>query len=116
MMERNSDAKKAKNPEASESRIAENKPKSPRGIPRSRAGCAVAVISGRLLCPVEYKLMAGAAQIPLYTAAKVAQEAAVRQADNGMCYATFGEVHLVTSELEQIVQAVPAGVGVGLRH
>jgi hypothetical protein len=60
--------------------------------------------------------MAGAAQIPLYTAAKVAQEAAVRQADNGMCYATFGEVHLVTSELEQIVQAVPAVVAVALRH
>jgi len=60
--------------------------------------------------------MAGAAQIPLYSAAKVAQEAAVRQSENGMCYATFGEVHLAGSELEQIVQAVPAVIAVALRQ
>ncbi|HTV14614.1 MAG TPA: hypothetical protein VME68_07860 [Acidobacteriaceae bacterium] len=60
--------------------------------------------------------MAGAAQIPLYSAAKVAQEAAVRQADNGMCYATFGEVRLAGDELERIVQVVPAVIAVALRH
>jgi hypothetical protein len=60
--------------------------------------------------------MAGAAQIPLFSAAKVAQEAAVRQADNGMCYATFGEVHLAGDELERIVQVVPAVIAVALRH
>lgn len=60
--------------------------------------------------------MAGAAQIPLYAATKVAQEAAVRQADNGMCYAVFGEVHTAQSELERIVQAVPAVVAGALRQ
>ncbi|HTW46364.1 MAG TPA: hypothetical protein VMD92_00375 [Acidobacteriaceae bacterium] len=60
--------------------------------------------------------MAGAAQIPLFSAAKVAQEAAVRQADNGICYATFGEVHLAGDELERIVQCVPSVIAVALRH
>src|SRR5579872_4968122 len=60
--------------------------------------------------------MAGAAQIPLYSAAKVAQEAAVRQADNGLCFATFGEVNLEPGALEHIVQAVPAVVAGALRQ
>jgi hypothetical protein len=60
--------------------------------------------------------MAGAAQIPLFSAAKVAQEAAVRQSDNGICYATFGEVHFAGDELERIVQCVPAVIAVALRH
>jgi hypothetical protein len=60
--------------------------------------------------------MAGAAQIPLLSAAKVAQEAAVRQADNGICYATFGEVHLAGEELDRIVQAVPSVIAVALRQ
>ncbi len=60
--------------------------------------------------------MAEAAQIPLFSAAKVAQEAAVRQADNSLCYATFGEVHLEQGELEHIVQAVPAVIAAALRH
>lgn len=60
--------------------------------------------------------MAGAAQIPLYSAAKVAQEAAVRQADNGLCFATFGEVHLEPGDLEHIIQAVPAVVAGALRQ
>jgi hypothetical protein len=60
--------------------------------------------------------MAGATQIPLFSAAKVAQEAQVRQADNGMCYASFGEVHNSGEELEQIVQAVPAVVAAALRQ
>ena len=60
--------------------------------------------------------MAGAAQIPLFSAAKVAQESSVRQADNSLCYATFGEVHLAQDELEHIVQAVPAVIAAALRH
>jgi hypothetical protein len=60
--------------------------------------------------------MAGAAQIPLFSAAKVAQEAAMRQAENGLCYATFGEVHLAADELERIVQAVPSVIAVALRQ
>ncbi len=65
---------------------------------------------------VEYRLMAGATQIPLFSAAKVAQEAAVRQAENGLCFATFGEVHLESGELEHIIQAVPAVIAVALRQ
>ncbi len=60
--------------------------------------------------------MAGAAQIPLFPAAKVAQEAAVRQAENGLCYASFGEIHLTQEELEHIVQAVPAVIAAALRQ
>lgn len=60
--------------------------------------------------------MAGAAQIPLFSAAKVAQEASVRQAENGLCYATFGEVHVDQGELEHVVQAVPSVIAVALRH
>lgn len=61
-------------------------------------------------------LMAGTTQIPLISAAKVAQEAAVRQADNGMFYATFGELHTTGADLEHIIQAVPAVVAAGLRQ
>ncbi len=39
-------AKKAKKPEASDSTIEEKKPNSPRGMPRSLAGCAMAVMDG----------------------------------------------------------------------
>lgn len=60
--------------------------------------------------------MAGAAQIPLYSAAKVAQEAAVRQSDNGLCFATFGEVNLEPGDLEHVIQAVPAVVAGALRQ
>ncbi len=60
--------------------------------------------------------MAGAAQIPLFSAAKVAQDAQVRQADNGLCWASFGEVHNSADELEKIVQAVPAVVAAALRQ
>lgn len=60
--------------------------------------------------------MAGTTQIPLFSAAKVAQEAAVRQSDNGMCWAAFGQVHSDSAELEQIVQAVPAVVAAALRQ
>jgi len=60
--------------------------------------------------------MAGTAQIPLVPAAKVAQEAAVRQADNGLCYATFGQTNLEQADLERIVQAVPSVVAGALRQ
>jgi hypothetical protein len=60
--------------------------------------------------------MAGTAQIPLYTATKVAQEAQVREANNGMCWASFGEVHAGTEELERIVQAVPTVIAAALRQ
>lgn len=61
-------------------------------------------------------VMAGTTQIPLISAAKVAQDSAVRQADNGMFYATFGEVHTPATDLDHIVQAVPAVVAAALRQ
>lgn len=60
--------------------------------------------------------MAGTAQIPLYSAAKVAQEAQVREAGNGMCWATFGELRAGSDELERIVQAVPTVIAAALRQ
>ncbi len=52
--------------------------------------------------------MVDAAQIPLLSAAQVAQEAHVQQAPNGILYASFGETNLGAEDLDRIVQAVPA--------
>ena len=83
----------------------------------SRAGASEKEIAlNRHFRQLEYRLMAGAAQIPLYPAAKVAQEASVRQAENGLCYSTFGEVSVPPEDLERIVQTVPSMVAVALRH
>lgn len=60
--------------------------------------------------------MAGTAQIPLYPASQVAQEAAVREADNGLCYASFGQTNLAAEDLERIVRAVPSAVAGALRQ
>jgi hypothetical protein len=54
--------------------------------------------------------MAGAAQIELLPAQKVAQEVKVLQAPNSVCYAQYGDTHLSAQELERIVQAVPASI------
>ena len=59
---------------------------------------------------LEYKFMVDAAQIPLLTAAQVAQEAHVQQAPNGIFYASFGETNIAPEDLERVVQAVPAVV------
>jgi hypothetical protein len=48
-MARKQEAKKVRKPAASDSRIAEKKPKSPSGMPRSRAGWVVALLNGKLL-------------------------------------------------------------------
>ena len=54
--------------------------------------------------------MVDAAQIPLLSAAQVAQEAHVQQAPNGICYASFGETQIAPEDLERVVQAVPATI------
>ena len=59
---------------------------------------------------LEYKFMVDTAQMPLLTAAQVAQEAHVQQAPNGICYASFGDTQISPEDLERIVQAVPATV------
>ncbi|MBT9331887.1 hypothetical protein [Paracidobacterium acidisoli] len=60
--------------------------------------------------------MAEVAQIPLLPASKIAQEAPVQQAENGVCFASYGDIHLTAEELQHIVQAVPASVAHALKH
>ena len=54
--------------------------------------------------------MVEAAQIPLLSAAQVTQQAQVRQAANGICFADFGDTQVAAEDLERIVQAVPASI------
>src|SRR6202012_5727780 len=60
--------------------------------------------------------MADTAQIELLPAQKVAQEVQVLQAQNGVCYAQYGDTHLTAQELERIVQAVPDAIAVALKQ
>jgi hypothetical protein len=60
--------------------------------------------------------MGHTAQTELLPAAQVARETPVQQADNGICYATFGDHKLPAGELEQVLQAVPRAVGAALKH
>lgn len=59
--------------------------------------------------------MADAAQIELLPAQKVAQEVQVLQAQNGVCYAQYGDTHLTAQELERIAQAVPNSIATALK-
>jgi hypothetical protein len=58
--------------------------------------------------------MAKDVQDGLVPAVKVAEEAAIQQAPNGVRYATYGENNLVTADLERLVQAVPAAIAAAL--
>ena len=49
-------------------------------------------------------------ETPLLSAAEVTQQAPVRQAQNGICYAAFGETQVAPEDLERVVQAVPATI------
>lgn len=60
--------------------------------------------------------MGQTAQTELLPAAQVARETQVQQAENGICYATFGDHKLPPGELEQVVQAVPRAVAAALKH
>jgi hypothetical protein len=59
--------------------------------------------------------MADVAQIELLPAQRVAQEAQVLQAQNGVCYAQYGDTHLTAQELERVVQAVPIAIASALK-
>ena len=52
--------------------------------------------------------MASAAQIELWHAEKVATQVTVLQASNGIHYASWGETRISESDLERLVDAVPA--------
>jgi hypothetical protein len=60
--------------------------------------------------------MVEAAQVPILSAAQVAQEAHVQQAANGVCYASYGDNQIAPEELERIVQAVPASIAGALQR
>jgi hypothetical protein len=60
--------------------------------------------------------MGHTAQTELLQAAEVARQAPVTQADNGICYATFGDHKLPPGELEQVIGAVPRAVAAALKH
>lgn len=60
--------------------------------------------------------MADAAQVELLPAQKVAQEVQVQQAQNGVCYAQYGDTHLTPQELERTVQAVPDSIATALKR
>jgi hypothetical protein len=53
-------------------------------------------------------------QVELLLASQVAQQSAVQQAGNGVCYAMYGDTHLPAQELERIVQAVPSAIAKAL--
>jgi len=58
--------------------------------------------------------MAKDVQDGLVPAVKIAQEAAIKLAPNGVRYATYGENNLVAADLERMVQAVPATIAAAL--
>ncbi|MGA3263612.1 MAG: hypothetical protein ABSC47_06170 [Terracidiphilus sp.] len=60
--------------------------------------------------------MASSAQIELWPAEKVAAQAAVAQAANGIRYAAWGETRVSEPDLERLVCAVPATLSAALIH
>jgi hypothetical protein len=60
--------------------------------------------------------MGHTAQTELLPAAEVARQAPVTQAENGICYATFGDHKLPPGELEQVIGAVPRTVAAALKN
>jgi len=60
--------------------------------------------------------MASGAQIELWHAEKVATQAVMQDAPNGIRYATFGETRISDADLERLVGAVPAALAPALRE
>ncbi len=58
--------------------------------------------------------MGHTAQTELLPAAQVARETPVEQADNGICFATYGDHKLPAGELEHVILAVPKAVAAAL--
>jgi len=60
--------------------------------------------------------MASSAQLDLWPAEKVATQASVGLAPNGIRYATWGETRVSEADLERLVGAVPAALGPALNR
>jgi hypothetical protein len=58
--------------------------------------------------------MASTAQIELWHAEKVATQATVSEAPNGLHYAAWGDTHITDADLERLVGAVPAALAPAL--
>ncbi len=63
---------------------------------------------------IEYKSMAGTAQIELCQAEKVATQTTVVTAPNGVRYGAWGETRVADTDLERLVGAVPANMSAAL--
>jgi len=70
----------------------------------------------RALVALEYKFMASSAQVELWHAEKVATQATVTQAPNGIHYAMWGETRVSEPDLERLVGAVPASLSAALEN
>src|SRR5579864_8165043 len=62
----------------------------------------------RDLCRLEYSFMPSSAQIELWPAEKVAAQASVGHAPNGINFAGWGETRISEADLERLAGAVPA--------
>ncbi len=51
-----------------------------------------------------------------HSPAEILRQAPVQQAANGVCYASFGEMHLPTADLERMVAAVPRAIAAALER
>jgi hypothetical protein len=60
--------------------------------------------------------MASGAQIELWHAEKVATQASVQEAPNGIHFASFGETRIPDADLERLVGAVPAALAPALHQ
>lgn len=70
----------------------------------------------RGLSRLEYSSMASNVQIELWHAEKVATQASVGLASNGIHYTTWGETRIPESELDHLVAAVPSGMSAALSN
>lgn len=60
--------------------------------------------------------MSEPAQTLTHTPAEILRMAPVQQAQNGICYATFGDMHLQSNDLERMVAAVPRVIAAALER
>jgi hypothetical protein len=60
--------------------------------------------------------MAEVSQLQLVPAGQVAREVAVRESQNGICYAAYGDTLVTDIDLERIVQAVPPSIAAALKR
>jgi hypothetical protein len=63
---------------------------------------------------LKYSLMTTSAQIELWPAERVAAQATMNRAENGIRYAGWGDTRITEDDLERLVEAVPATLSAAL--